>query len=682
MKILFRAVWPVLVFASNLFLGCTLVEERTKKESSLGLIVTPPSYYTTIRARYLGEKYKENLQRLVERVVQNPVTGKLQFANNIASLGGIGFFTHSATKSADERYLEVMLGAPDVFDDQTDLDSKMERLFSQYGSELLNVLTADSQIYNDKEVAGYGLNFSWRNTSQSPSGPRVTLERAVIYISKSDVQRFLNRQLVQNDLLSGSVIFALQEEGPARLVSYPSKTAKTVAQGPKESSGQEIERTPDITSKIREQDLPAQRREERKSAKASGQEQAAKRQEDARKREETAKRTEELKRQEEVKRLQEAKRAEAAKLAELKEQEEEAKRAEAAERAEITKQEELKKREEAAKRAEEARRQEEAERVQSAKQAEIQKQEETRRGDEAKQKQEEAKRTEATKLAEIARQEELKKRDEAAKWTEEAKRQEEAKRAEVAKLAELKRQEEEAKRAEAAKLAEIAKQEELKRREEAAKRAEEAKRQEEAKRAEAAKLAELKRQEEEAKRAEAAKLAEIAKQEELKRREEAARRAEEARRQEEARRTELAKKKEEQLALKSKEELSPFKSPLIRDSAPQTGVKGSAEKEIKAEGPGTSTATLKPSSPSGPMASLTPTAPFYVVQLSFIGKEEAQRWSDRLRKEGYSTSMSLAGEGEAIRLRVGSFPSHDDASRVLGKLRGDGIKGIVVQAAN
>ncbi|HEV8343359.1 MAG TPA: hypothetical protein VGR30_13390, partial [Candidatus Binatia bacterium] len=435
MKILFRAVWPVLVFTSNLFLGCTLIEERTKKESSLGLIVTPPSYYTTVRARYLGEKYKENLQRLVERVVQNPVTGKLQFANNIASLGGIGFFTHSATKSVDERYLEVMLGAPDVFDDQTDLDSKMERLFSQYGSELLNLLTGDSEIYNDKEVAGYGLNFSWRNTSQSPSGPRVTLERAVIYISKADGRRFLNRQLVQNDLLSGSVIFALQEEGPARLVSYPSKTAKTVAQGPKESSGQEIERTPDITSKIREQDLPAQRREDKRSAKGSGQEQAAKRQEDARKREETAKRTEELKRQEEIKRLQEAMRAEAAKLAELKEQEEEAKRAEAAERAEIAKQEELKKPEEAAKRAEEARRQEEAKRVQSAKQAEIQKQEEMRRVEEAKQKQEEAKRAEAAKLAEIARQEELKKRDEA-KWTEEAKRQEEAKRAEAAKLAE------------------------------------------------------------------------------------------------------------------------------------------------------------------------------------------------------------------------------------------------------
>jgi hypothetical protein len=653
MKILFHALWPVLVFASNLFLGCTLVEERTKKESSLGLIVTPPSYYTTIRARYLGEKYKENLQRLVERVVQNPVTGKLQFANNIASLGGIGFFTHSATKSADERYLEVMLGAPDVFDDQTDLDSKMERLFSQYGLELLNVLTADSQIYNDKEVAGYGLNFSWRNTSQSPSGPRVTLERAVIYILKSDVQRFLNRQLVQSDLLTGSVIFALQEEGPARLVSYPSKTTRTVAQGPKESTGQEIERTPDITSTIREQDLPAQRREEKRSAKGSGQEQAAKRQEDARKREETAKRTEELKRQEEIKRVQEAKRAEAAKLAELKEQEEEAKRAEAAERAEIVKQEELKKREEAAKRAEEARRQEEAERVQSAKQAEIQKQEEMRRVEEAKQKQEEAKRAEAAKLAEIARQEELKRREEAAKRAEEAKQAEERRKQEEArwqeevklaeaKLAELRRQEEaarraeearrqeEAKRAEAARLAEIARQEELKKRDEAARQAEHAKREEEARRAEAAKLAELKKQEEAAKRAEeAARRAEIARQEELKKREEAARRTEEAKRQEESKRLEAAKKKEgEQLA------------------------------------------------------SLTPTAPFYVVQLSFIGKEEAQRWSDRLRKEGYSTSMSLAGEGEAIRLRVGSFPSHEDASRVLGKLRGDGIKGIVVQAAN
>src|SRR5262249_16335123 len=38
--------------------GCATVEENPKKNAHLGLITTPPTYYTTQRARYLGEKYK------------------------------------------------------------------------------------------------------------------------------------------------------------------------------------------------------------------------------------------------------------------------------------------------------------------------------------------------------------------------------------------------------------------------------------------------------------------------------------------------------------------------------------------------------------------------------------------------------------------------------------------------
>src|SRR5215475_14632970 len=100
--------------------ACATVEENPKKNAHLGLITTPPTYYTTQRARYLGEKYKNNLDRLVERIVRNPKTANLQFANNIASVGGIGFFTHSATNTVDERYLEIIMGVPETFDSQLD----------------------------------------------------------------------------------------------------------------------------------------------------------------------------------------------------------------------------------------------------------------------------------------------------------------------------------------------------------------------------------------------------------------------------------------------------------------------------------------------------------------------------------------------------------------------------------
>jgi len=329
MKIVVRCTQAASLCVAALFLGCG---ELAKKESPLGLIVTPPSYYTTVRARYLGEKYKENLQRLVDRVVQNSVTGKLQFANNIASVGGVGFFTHSATKSFDERYLEVMLGAPDVFEGSVDFNSKVDRLFSQYGSELLSILASDLEIYKDREVAGYGLNFSWRNILQAPSGPRVTLERAVVYVTKGDVHKFSSREVGQTELLGAAVIFALQEEGPARLVSYLPQAARGAAQPPpqRESSEKGAEAKPDMSPKIQEYDLAPQK-EEKKGlppvTKAPARDQPAKKQEEVKRQEEGSKRAEETRRQQEAKRREDdAKRAEEAKRQEEAKQQTEARR--------------------------------------------------------------------------------------------------------------------------------------------------------------------------------------------------------------------------------------------------------------------------------------------------------------------------------------------------------------------
>ena len=105
------------ILAMGLLLGaCALLDDNAaKKPASTGLIATPATYYSTTKARYLGVKYKDNLDRLVERITRNSKTASLQFANNISSVGGIGFYTHSATKTADERYLEVVLATPETF---------------------------------------------------------------------------------------------------------------------------------------------------------------------------------------------------------------------------------------------------------------------------------------------------------------------------------------------------------------------------------------------------------------------------------------------------------------------------------------------------------------------------------------------------------------------------------------
>jgi len=189
-------------------------------------IVTLPSYYSTAKGRYLGSRYRENLDRLVERIARDQKTSKLQFANNIASLGGIGFFTHAAAKNPDERFLEVILGAPEVFEARGDYATKVERLFSLYGADLLAILAGDPAIYQEKEVSGYGLNFSWRNVGAKAGEGGMILERAVVYFPKEKVQAFLQQQLGQNSLLGESTIFAAEQDGAMHLVDYRGAAVK------------------------------------------------------------------------------------------------------------------------------------------------------------------------------------------------------------------------------------------------------------------------------------------------------------------------------------------------------------------------------------------------------------------------------------------------------------------------
>lgn len=209
--------------------GCTAVDVTPRKSSASGLIVTPSSYYTTARGRFLGAKYRENLDRLVEKIVRNPGTAQLQFANNIASVGGIGFFSHGATRTPDERYLEVILGVPDVFESNMDYAAKLDRIFSLYGRELLRILAGDPAIEQDAEVSGYGLNFSWRNVASKESASGVFLERTVVYLSKEKVRAFLRQQITPNDLLGDATLFAAEQDRPMNLISFKARGAASPA---------------------------------------------------------------------------------------------------------------------------------------------------------------------------------------------------------------------------------------------------------------------------------------------------------------------------------------------------------------------------------------------------------------------------------------------------------------------
>jgi cell division septation protein DedD len=222
-----RKIKPLFLLVASLGTGCALWDDGIPKKSArAGLIATPATYYSTAKARYLGTKYKDNLDRLAERIVRNSNTSQLQFANNISSVGGIGFFTHSATKAADERYLEVVLSTPETFESKGEYSEKVNRLFSRFGHDLLAILAGDTQIYQDKELAGYGLNLTWRTVISEAPANRIAMARAIIYFNKERVSSFLRKDVGQNELLSDAVIFAVEEDGPLNLVSYQPRETK------------------------------------------------------------------------------------------------------------------------------------------------------------------------------------------------------------------------------------------------------------------------------------------------------------------------------------------------------------------------------------------------------------------------------------------------------------------------
>lgn len=224
LRVFSKFVWIILALAS----ACVMIEDYAPQKSSpTGLIATPAAYYSTPKARYLGANYKDNLDRMVGSITANPRTANLQFANNLSSVGGIGFFTHSATKTPDERYLEVVLATTESFDGRNDHSEKIHRLFSLYGSELLKIMSADQDLYQDREFSGYGLNLSWQNVGADPAKNRAAFERAILYFPKVRARSFVRQELSQNEFLADAVIFSVTENGPLRLVSYQPQAARS-----------------------------------------------------------------------------------------------------------------------------------------------------------------------------------------------------------------------------------------------------------------------------------------------------------------------------------------------------------------------------------------------------------------------------------------------------------------------
>lgn len=196
--------------------GC--VSASSGPNSSPELIITPIPYYSTEKARALGTFYQHNLERLIDDLNREGVTRKLQFTNNIATAGGIGFFTHSGTREPDERFLEIVLAVPDVLDSKAEMMEKIREMFTQYGFDLLSVLVSDEEIFEDERVDGYGIDLSWRSTAGEASGTDTLVERGVIYLPKKESAEFVRSEIDEKKLLESAVIYAIKGNNPAKQI--------------------------------------------------------------------------------------------------------------------------------------------------------------------------------------------------------------------------------------------------------------------------------------------------------------------------------------------------------------------------------------------------------------------------------------------------------------------------------
>src|SRR5262245_19154643 len=92
--------------------GCSATTHADRNVAPSGARLTLPSHYNTYyssqKARYLGEVHDRDLERLMDNLVQGPI-GQQQFANAVVSVS-MGFFTYANSQPPDQRYLEVILG--------------------------------------------------------------------------------------------------------------------------------------------------------------------------------------------------------------------------------------------------------------------------------------------------------------------------------------------------------------------------------------------------------------------------------------------------------------------------------------------------------------------------------------------------------------------------------------------
>jgi cell division septation protein DedD len=68
----------------------------------------------------------------------------------------------------------------------------------------------------------------------------------------------------------------------------------------------------------------------------------------------------------------------------------------------------------------------------------------------------------------------------------------------------------------------------------------------------------------------------------------------------------------------------------------------------------------------------------FIIQIAFNDKNKAQNWAEQMEQRGYAVSVTEAGGGGSLRVRLGNFSMRDDAERQLRNFKQEGMSGIII----
>jgi hypothetical protein len=175
---------------------------------SADLAIAQADTYKLLVERELFLKYKSNLESIYQKIRDRYSAGDLEFF----IVYGM-YFCSSEGFPYQDKYLAVNIKTSKLFHDSiTPFDKRTAQIFFKYIKPLLKIIADEKNMLNDPLIAGVALGVRWqvKRLLMGTCEGEVD-ERIQIIVFKDDLNRYLSGELTDQQLLTKSSVFLLNE---------------------------------------------------------------------------------------------------------------------------------------------------------------------------------------------------------------------------------------------------------------------------------------------------------------------------------------------------------------------------------------------------------------------------------------------------------------------------------------